>query len=135
MMLAPVAQRLHLADVALNTAPIPKLILLALAVASVAAVAVCLGKLASGPRMSGGSAFLSGLRFGGPLAGLLGAALTGLHMAVGAANTTGDVPASLLARGYAEIMLLMVFGFFTGAVAVIANWAVESRIDRSVLKA
>ena len=134
-MLVPVGQRLSLAEVAMNAPPVPKLIIAALALASVAAVVVCIGKLASGPRMSGGSAFLSGLRFGGPLAGLFGAALTGLQMAMGAANTAGPVPASLLAHGYAQIMLLLVFGFFTGAVAVIANWAVESRIDRSVLKA
>jgi len=121
--------------VVINTAPIPKLIILALALASITAVVVCIGKLASGPKMSGGSAYLSGLRFGGPLAGLLGAALTGFHMAVGTANMAGAVPANILARGYAEIMLLMVFGFFTGALAVVANWAVESRIDRSVLKA
>jgi hypothetical protein len=131
----PVADRLSMIGVAMNAPPVPKLIILALAIASVAAVIVCIGKLASGPRVSGGSAFLSGLRFGGPLAGLFGAALTGLNIAIGTANAAGPAPANILARGYAEIMLLMVFGFFTGAVAVIANWAVESRIDRSVLKA
>ncbi len=131
----PVAERLSMIGVAMNATPVPKLIILALAVSSVAAVVVCVGKLTSGPRVSGGSAFLSGLRFGGPLAGLFGAALTGLQMAIGTANSAGALPANLLARGYAEIMMLMVFGFFTGAVAVIANWAVESRIDRSVLKA
>ena len=131
----PVAERLTMSGVVMSAPPIPKLIILLLILSSVAAVVVCARKLASGPRMSGGSAFLSGLRFGGPLAGLLGAALTGLHMAVGTANMAGAVPANILARGYAEIMLLMVFGFFTGALAVVANWAVESRIDRSVLKA
>ena len=131
----PVSRPLSLASVAMNAPPVPKLIILALAVSALVAVVVCLGKLASGPRLSGGSAFLSGLRFGGPLAGLFGAALTGLQMAVGAANAAGPIPGSVLAHGYAQIMLLLVCGFFTGAVAVIANWAVESRIDRSVLRA
>jgi len=35
------------------------------------AAAVCIIKLAAGPGLTGGSAFLSGLRLGGPLAGLL----------------------------------------------------------------
>jgi hypothetical protein len=134
-MSVPAIQPLTLATVAMNAAPVPRLIILLLLLSSVAAIIVCIGKLLSGPRISGGSAFLSGLRFGGPLAGMLGAALTGLQMATGVANVVGPVPASILARGYAEIMLLLVLGFFTGAVAVIANWAVESRIDRSVLKA
>ena len=129
------AGHLTLANVAMSAPPVLKLIILALVVSSFAAVIVGIGKLASGPRLSGGSAFLSGLRFGGPLAGLFGAALTGLDMAVGAANSPTVLPVNVMARGYAEIMMLMVFGFFTGAVAVIANWAVESRIDHSVLKA
>ena len=133
-MSVPAMQPLTLATVAMNAAPVPKLIILVLLLSAAAAVVVCIGKLISGPRLSGGSAFLPGLRFGGPLAGLLGAALTGMHMALGIANV-GTVPANILARGYAEILLLLVLGFFTGAVAVIANWAVESRIDRSVLKA
>jgi hypothetical protein len=128
-------QPLTLLAVAMNAPPVPKLIIAALALSAIVAVVVCVGKLASGPRLSGGSAFLSGLRFGGPLAGLFGAALTGLQMAMGTANVAGPVPDNILARGYAQIMLLLVFGFFTGAVAVIANWAVESKIDRSVLKA
>jgi hypothetical protein len=135
MIVVPVGPRVTIMSVAMNAPPVPKLIILALIISSVAAAIVCVGKLASGPRISGGSAFLSGLRFGGPLAGLFGAALTGLNLAVGAANLPQAAPEGLLAHGYAEIMMLMVFGFFTGAVAVIANWAVESRIDRSVLRA
>ena len=64
-----------------------------------------------------------------------GAAWTGLSMSLGFANAPSPAPVSVLAHGYAEIMLLVVIGLMAGAVAVIANWAVESRIDRSVLKA
>ena len=121
--------------VAQGTSLEPKLIMLSLLVAMLAALIVCAMKLASGPRLSGGSAFLSGLRLGGPVMGGLGAAWAGLGMAIGLANMAGAVPLIVLARGYAEVLLLLVLGFLAGAVAVIANWAVDSRIDRSVLKA
>jgi hypothetical protein len=114
--------------------PLSKLIILGLLVSAVAAVVVCVRKLASGPRLAGGSAFLSGLRLGGPLAGLLGAAWTGLGMAIGVANVVQPVPASLLARGVAEVMMLITLGLLAGAAGVIGAWAVEARIDRAVLR-
>jgi hypothetical protein len=106
---------------------------LGLVISTLAAVVVCLVKLASGPRLAGGSAFLSGLRLGGPLAGLVGAAYGGLLIAMNLANTTGPAPMPLIARGVAEAMMLILLGLIAGAVAVIANWAVEARIDRVVL--
>jgi len=109
-------------------------IVVGLVLATVAAVVVCATKLASGPSLAGGSAFLSGLRLGGPLAGLVGAAYGGLAMAIGLANMTTPAPLQLVAHGVAEAMLLILLGLISGAVAVIANWAVEARIDRVVLK-
>jgi hypothetical protein len=135
MTLVAAQDRLTLIGVFLHAAPLVKLIVLGLFVATIAALGVCAGKLGSAPRLAGGSAFLSGLRVGGPLTGLLGAAWAGLGMALGLANVLGPVPVSVLARGYSEIMLLIVMGLLAGAVAVVANWAVESRIDRTVLKA
>jgi hypothetical protein len=126
---------LTLIGVFLHAAPVAKLIVLGLLAAIIAALAVCAMKVSSSPRLAGGSAYLSGLRIGGPLAGLLGAAWAGLGMALGLANTPGAVPLNLLARGYSEVMLMVVMGLLAGAVAVIANWAVEARIDRTVLKA
>lgn len=111
-----------------------KLIILGLIVATLAALLVCSLKLLSGTRLSGGSAFLSGLRLGGPLAGLLGAAYGGLNMSIGLANVHTP-PVSVLAHGAAEIMLLVVLGLLSGAVAVFTHWAVEARIDRAVLRA
>ena len=133
----PIAVHDHLSPmgVFLDAAPAVKLIMACLLVSMVAALIICAGKLASGPRLSGGSAFLSGLRLGGPILGLLGAAWTGLSMSLGFANAPSPAPVSVLAHGYAEIMLLVVIGLMAGAVAVIANWAVEARIDRAVLKA
>jgi hypothetical protein len=131
----PVQDRLSPVAVFEHAAAMPKLIMLSLLVAMLAALIVCAMKLASGPRLSGGSAFLSGLRLGGPVMGGLGAAWAGLGMAIGLANMAGAVPPTVLARGYAEVLLLLVLGFLAGVVAVIANWAVDSRIDRSVLKA
>jgi hypothetical protein len=112
-----------------------KMVILGLVVSTAAAVVVCAIKLASGPRLSGGSAFLSGLRLGGPLAGLLGAAYTGLNMAIALANAPAPPPANVLAPGAAEVLMLILLGLVAGSVAVIANWAVEARIDRTVLGA
>lgn len=118
-----------------DAAPAVKLIILALVATNLAAIAVCAGKVTAGARLAGGSAFLSGLRLGGPVLGFLGAAWGGLSMAIGLANARAPVPGFVLARGGAEIMSLIVLGLLTGGVAVIANWAVEARIDRAVLKA
>jgi hypothetical protein len=117
-----------------HATPVVQAIILFLVAAMLAAIVVCALKLASGPRLAGGSAFVSGLRVGGPLAGFLGAAWGGLNMAVGLANVTQPVPVNLLARGWAEAMFLIVLGLLSGAVAVICHWAIEARIDRVVLK-
>ena len=116
------------------TLPI-KAIGLGLILASAAAAVLCASKLASGPRLSGGSAFLSGLRMGGPLAGLAGAALTGLIMSLNLANAAQPVPAAALAPGFAEAIMLILMGLLAGMVGVVAHWAVEARIDRAVLRA
>ncbi len=113
--------------------PVVQAIVVGLVLATLAALLVCGLKLAQGPRLAGGSAFLAGLRLGGPLAGLVGAAYNGLVMAIGLANRTGPAPLQVLAPGLAEVMLLILLGLVSGAVAVIANWAVEARIDRAVL--
>lgn len=112
-----------------------KLLILALLAATVAAVVVCALKLSSGAKLTGGSAFLSGLRLGGPLAGLLGASYTGLMIFIGLSNTAGPVPMNVIAPGIAEALFILGLGVLAGSVAVIANWAVEARIDRTVLKA
>jgi hypothetical protein len=119
----------------LNAAPVVKVIILGLVLATLAAVVVCGVKMASGPRLSGGSAYLSGLRVGGPMAGLVGAAWGGLNMTLGLANVAAPPPLSILAHGLAEVMMLILLGLISGAVAVMANWAVEARIDRAVLAA
>jgi biopolymer transport protein ExbB/TolQ len=121
------------AVVFMNAAPLPKLIILGLVVASVAAIVICVMKLSAGRKLSGGSAFLSGLRVGGPLAGLLGAALGCLNMSLGIANLPVTPPMNVLARGIAEAVLLVTLGLLAGSVAVIANWAVEAKIDRALL--
>ncbi len=117
-----------------NATAIVKLIIVGLVVSTLAAAIVCGMKLASGSRLSGGSAYLSGLRIGGPLAGFVGAAYGAMNMAIGLANVTAPVPVSVLAHGAAEVLMLIFLGLVSGSVAVIANWAVEARIDRAVLR-
>ena len=118
-----------------DAGPLMKLIMLALVAATLAAIAVCAIKLASGPRLSGGSAFLSGLRLGGPLVGFLGAAYITLSIFIGISSLPEPVSLKVAAPGIAEAILILGLGMLAGAVAVIANWAVEARIDRAVLKA
>lgn len=111
-----------------------QLILLALFLSMVAAVCVCAVKLMSRAGLSGGSAYLSGLRFGGPLAGLLGASVTGFIMFVGVANLHEPITAAQLAPGIAEAMLMIMLGLCAGVVAVVCKWVVDARIDRAVLE-
>ena len=112
-----------------------KVILLGLITVIPAAIVVSAVKVASGPRLTGGSAFRSGLRVGGPLAGLVGAAYSGLNMALNLANIAQPVPVNILARGASEVLMVILLGLVAGSVAVVANWAVEARIDRTVLGA
>jgi hypothetical protein len=116
-----------------DAAPPVQFLILGLLLSLLAAVFICLKKLMQGPRISGGSAFLKGLRLGGPLAGFVGATFTGLNMAIGLSNAKEMPPIQVLAPGYAEIAFLVLLGLLVGSVAVITNWAVEARLDRTVL--
>lgn len=136
MALAPIvanAEPYTALTVVSHAAPVVQATVAGIVVADLAAIAICAGKLSAGRGLAGGSAYLSGLRLGGPLAGLFGAAYGGLNMAIGLTNVGHPVPTSVLAPGYAEMMLLILMGLFSGAIAVIAHWAVEARIDRTVL--
>lgn len=128
------AEPLRPRDIFLNAAPFAQLLMIVLIGSTIAAIIVCVRKLMSGPRLSGGSAFLSGLRLGGPLIGLLGGAYNGLGMAIGIANVSHPVTLKVMAPGIAEAASLIGLGMLAGAVAVIGHWAVEARIDRAVLK-
>ena len=117
-----------------EAAPSMKVIILALVVAAIAAVVVTIRKVASGPHLTGGSAYLSALRLGAPLLGLLGAAFNGLMMFVALARF-GNQSMNVLAPGLAEAMFLVVMGLIVGVVGVICHWIVEARVDRAVLRA
>jgi biopolymer transport protein ExbB/TolQ len=122
-------------DVFAHAESLQKVIIIALLAAAVAALVVLAQKLRADKRLPGGSAFLSGLRLGGPILGGLGACLSPLNMSIGYATVPGDLPLKVLAPGFAEAFFVVGLGFLAGAVAVFANWIVESRIDHSVLKA
>ncbi len=114
-------------------APLQKFIVIVLIMAVLAALIVLAVKLAAGRRLSGGSAFLSGLRLGAPIIGILGACDSGLNMTLAVASIPIEPTLKMLAPGIAESFLMIGLGFLGGAVAVFAHWAVESRIDRQVL--
>lgn len=115
------------------SAPV-KIIVLALLVALIAAAVVTARKVMSGPHLNGGSTFLSALRLGAPLLGLLGAAYNLLMIFIGVSNR-GSQPFDVLAPGFAEAAFLLVLGLIVGVVAVICHWIIEARVDRLVLKA
>lgn len=132
---AAAGPRLNPTTVFFDAALLMKLVMVALILAALAAIVVTLGKAAQGRRLSGGSAFVSALRLGGPLLGLMGAAYTVLMMFIGMANAGSEVPMTVLAPGFAEAALLFLLGLFAGAVGVTCHWVIEARIDRTVLEA
>ncbi len=115
-----------------DASPLMKLIMVGLLAAAAAAIVISVRKVLAGPNLSGGSAFVSALRLGGPLLGLLGGAYTGLMMFMGLARQ-GAQPIEVLAPGLAEIAMLVLLGLLAGVVGVAAHWAIEARIDRTVL--
>ncbi|KQW78887.1 MotA/TolQ/ExbB proton channel family protein [Brevundimonas sp. Root1279] len=132
--LAMAGPRLTLSGVFGDAAPTMKSLMILLVAAALAAVIVTGLKLAAGRRLTGGSAFVSALRMGGPLLGLLGASFVLLMGFVGIANVGEPVPMPVLAPGFAEAALLFFLGLFAGVVGVICHWIIESRIDRTVLQ-
>lgn len=115
----------------LHATPAMKAVMLILVVLTVSAIVIGARKLAAGPNLNGGSAFLSALRLGGPLLGLLGGAYNGLMIFMGLSR--GPQPFHVVAPGLAECALLLLLGLVCGVVAVICHWAVEARVDRMVL--
>ena len=128
------AAPLTVGQVFADASPIAQAVMLSLIAASLAAVVVSARKVASGPHLAGGSAFLSGLRLGGPLVGCLGAAYVALLIFLGVANVPAPTPLKMIAPGLAEAALMIGLGLLAGVVGVVANWAVEARIDRAVLR-
>lgn len=128
------SQGLTLATVFFDAALTMKLLIVSLVAGMIAAVVIAVRKLMAGPALVGGSAFLSALRLGGPLVGLLGAAFNGVMILIGLANIREPVPFGVIAPGLAEGATIAMLGLLTGVVAVVCNWAVEARIDRVVLR-
>lgn len=131
---AVAAPRLTLAGVFSDADETMQFLMIALVAASLAAIVVTGLKLASGKRLNGGSAFVSALRLGGPLIGLVGAAFVLLMGFIGIANSGGSVPLPVLAPGFAEAALLFLLGLIAGVVGVVCHWIIEARIDRTVLQ-
>lgn len=126
--------QLTVGSVFFDASPAMKGIMVALVLASLAAVALTGMKVLSGPRLAGGSAFLSALRLGGPLIGLLGAIWNLLTSFLAIANAGVQPPFPVLAPGFAESALMFWLGLMSGVVAVVCHWVIEARIDRAVLR-
>lgn len=102
---------------------------------TLAAIVIAVLKGREGPRLAGGSTFLSSLRAGGPLIGAFGAGYGVLNSCLGLANVAVTPSVQVLAHGFAEMAFTLLLGLLCGVVAVIAHWSVEARIDRAVLRA
>ena len=131
--LASAASRLTLSGVFADADETMKGLMILLIAAALGAMVVTALKLASGRRLAGGSAFVSALRLGGPLLGLLGAIFVLLMGFIGIANVGVPVPMAVLAPGFAEAALLFFLGLLAGVVGVVCHWIIEARIDRTVL--
>lgn len=132
--IAAAGPRLTLSAVFADADETMKGLMLLLIAAALAAIVVTALKLASGRRLAGGSAFVSALRLGGPLLGLLGAIFVLLMGFIGIANAGGPVPMAVLAPGFAEAAMLFLLGLLAGVVGVVCHWIIEARIDRAVLQ-
>jgi hypothetical protein len=131
--LALAQSRIGLASLFGDSGPIIKLLMVALVVAALAAIVVTGLKLSAGRRLAGGSSFVSALRAGGPLIGLLGAVFNLLSIFIGIANAGAETPLAVLSPGFAEAAMVLFLGLFAGVIAVICHWIIEARIDRTVL--
>ena len=114
--------------------PLQKLIMFLIVAATVAAIAISIRKLAQGNKLVGGSAFVSGLRLGGPLLGLLGASYATMNIFVALSGFNEMVNPVILMPAIAEAFAVLIVGLISGVIAVIANWAIEARIDKEVLR-
>lgn len=125
--------RITLGDVFGDASPSVKLVMLLLVVGALAGAIVTVFKLASSRRLSGGSAYVSALRLGGPLLGLMGAMYVLLMGFIGMANVREPLPMAVLAPGFAEAALLFLLGLMAGVIGVVCHGIIEARIDRTVL--
>lgn len=132
--MANAASRLTMSDVFADADETMKALMIVLIASALIAMVLTGTKVAGGKRLSGGSAFVSALRLGGPLLGLLGAVFVLLNGFLGIANAGGPVPMPVLAPGFAEAALLFLLGLVAGVVGVVCHWIIEARIDRAVLK-
>jgi hypothetical protein len=117
-----------------DSAPIQKLIILGLVASILAAITITALKLVRGPALTGGSAFVSGLRLGGPLLGAFGAAYSLLNGFIGIANIPVPPTITVVAPGVAESLFVLCLGILAAIVAVFGHWLITARIDRAVLK-
>lgn len=128
------AASLDAGGVFMHAAPLQKAIMLGLAAAAVAGLAIAGRKLAAGPKLAGGSAFIAGLRFGAPIAGVLGGSFALFSISLGIANVPGAPTLKMLAPGLAEAAAVVALGFLVGVIAVALHWWIEARLDREVLR-
>ena len=128
------ADNLTLSSVLVSSVLPIKVIVAALIVSAVAALVIA-GRKLSEPDLTGGSAYISALRLGAPLAGLAGAAMNAFWAFSGIASVGKSMPFAVFAPSLAEASLVLLLGLIVGVVAVVCQWTIEARIDRTVLKA
>lgn len=126
--------RLGFTTLVMLSHPLLKLLMLAVVIATLVAIVICIRKLMAGANLVGGSAFVKALRLGGPLLGLLGASYAAMNIFIGLASFSEPVNPVIFMPAVAEAFAVLIVGLVSGVVAVIANWAIEARIDKEVLR-
>lgn len=114
---------------------VSKAVMVSLLLASGAAVALAAAKVLARGGLTGGSAFVRGLRWAGPLLGLAGALHVMLTLFIGMARFGGSVPLAVYAPGLAEGVLVLLIGVVSGLVGVVCHAVIAARIDRAILQA
>ena len=131
---AMAAPQLGFTTLVLLSHPMLKLVMMVVAIATIAAVVITVRKLSAKDSLVGGSAFVKALRLGGPLLGLLGASYAAMNIFIGLSSFSKPVNPVIYMPSVAEAFAVLIVGLVSGVVAVIANWALEARIDREVLR-
>lgn len=111
-----------------DAAPLVKLLMGGLVVATIAAVAIWASQVrAPTPR----TAYLQGLAAAAPVLGLLGAVYGLMNGFLGISNIRPAPTITVVAPGVVEALLCVGLGLVAAAVALICRWQLEGRISRA----
>jgi hypothetical protein len=131
----PAAERLSLAGVVADAAPLPQAVMALLVAGTLASVvvwAMSLPKVGRGDAagVAGALGQLKIVRSAGAMLGLLGASYTLLQGFIGLSNVRPTPSAAVMAPGWAEAALMVMLGLLASTIAVILERHLEAKLSR-----